>query len=68
MRAKGVAASAQHADDDRARRFHEAALPHLDDLYTLARYLMRNPDDAEDAVQERYSAVCGISTAIAVRP
>ena len=54
MRAKGVAASAQHADDDRARRFHEAALPHLDDLYTLARYLMRNPDDAEDAVQECY--------------
>lgn len=54
VRAKGVAASAQHADDDRARRFHEAALPHLDDLYTLARYLMRNPDDAEDAVQECY--------------
>ena len=54
VRAIGVAASAQHADDDRARRFHEAALPHLDDLYTLARYLMRNPDDAEDAVQECY--------------
>ena len=53
-RAKHVAASAQHADDDRTRRFHEAALPHLNDLYTLARYLMRNPDDAEDAVQECY--------------
>ena len=35
-------------------RFHEAALPHLNDLYTLARYLMRNPDDAEDAVQDCY--------------
>jgi len=53
-RAKHVAASAQHADDDRTRRFHEAALPHLDDLYTLARYLMRNQDDAEDAVHDCY--------------
>jgi RNA polymerase sigma-70 factor (ECF subfamily) len=52
--AKRVAASVQHADEDRTRRFHEAALPHLNDLYTLARYLMRNPDDAEDAVQECY--------------
>jgi RNA polymerase sigma-70 factor (ECF subfamily) len=32
------------------RRFREAALPHLDEVYTLARYLMRNTDDAEDAV------------------
>jgi RNA polymerase sigma-70 factor (ECF subfamily) len=30
------------------------ALPHLDDLYTLARYLMRNAADADDAVQECY--------------
>lgn len=39
---------------DRARRFREMALPHLDDVYTLARYLLRNPSDAEDAVQECY--------------
>jgi RNA polymerase sigma factor (sigma-70 family) len=39
---------------DRARRFREAALPHLDDVYTLARYLLRDPADAEDAVQECY--------------
>jgi RNA polymerase sigma-70 factor, ECF subfamily len=39
---------------DRARRFRDAALPHLDDVYTLARYLMRNAADAEDAVQECY--------------
>ncbi|HEY7959754.1 MAG TPA: sigma-70 family RNA polymerase sigma factor [Sphingomicrobium sp.] len=39
---------------DRARRFREIALPHLDDVYTLARYLLRNPSDAEDAVQECY--------------
>jgi RNA polymerase sigma-70 factor (ECF subfamily) len=39
---------------DRARRFRELALPHLDDVYTLARYLLRDPADAEDAVQECY--------------
>jgi RNA polymerase sigma factor (sigma-70 family) len=39
---------------DRARRFREAALPHLDDVYTLARYLLRDAADAEDAVQECY--------------
>jgi RNA polymerase sigma-70 factor (ECF subfamily) len=39
---------------ERARRFREAALPYLDDVYTLARYLLRDPSDAEDAVQECY--------------
>ncbi len=42
------------AEEDRARSFHDAALPHLNDLYTLARYFTRNTDDAEDAVQECY--------------
>jgi len=41
-------------DPDRARRFREAALPHLDDVYTLARYLLRDAADAQDAVQECY--------------
>jgi RNA polymerase sigma factor (sigma-70 family) len=41
-------------DDDKARRFRDAALPHLDDVFGLARYLMRNAADAEDAVQECY--------------
>jgi RNA polymerase sigma-70 factor, ECF subfamily len=41
-------------DTTRAQRFRDAALPHLDDAYTLARYLLRNPADAEDAVQECY--------------
>ena len=41
-------------DPDKARRFREAALPCLDDVYTLARYLLRDPADAEDAVQECY--------------
>jgi RNA polymerase sigma-70 factor (ECF subfamily) len=38
----------------RTQRFHDAALPHLDAAYTLARYLLRNSADAEDAVQECY--------------
>src|SRR5437764_5963491 len=42
------------ADQERMRVFQAAALPHLDDVYTLARYLMRNAQDAEDAVQECY--------------
>src|ERR1700754_4683012 len=41
-------------DPDKARRFREAALPYLDDVYTLARYLLRSPTDADDAVQECY--------------
>jgi len=43
-----------NAEQDKARRFRDAALPYLDDVYTLARYLMRNTADAEDAVQECY--------------
>jgi len=39
---------------DKAVRFREAALPYLNDVYTLARYLLRNPADAEDAAQECY--------------
>ncbi len=33
-------------------RFEAAILPHLDAAYTLARYLARDPHDAEDAVQD----------------
>jgi RNA polymerase sigma-70 factor, ECF subfamily len=47
-------ANASNDDPDRARRFREAALPYLDDVYTLARYLLRDATDAEDAVQECY--------------
>jgi RNA polymerase sigma-70 factor, ECF subfamily len=50
-----TAATASGGDEaERARRFRDAALPHLGDLYTLARYLLRNATDADDAVQECY--------------
>ena len=58
-RAKTFAAQTGHeamkASEDnpeKARRFREAALPYLDDAYTLARYLLRDASDAEDAVQD----------------
>jgi RNA polymerase sigma-70 factor, ECF subfamily len=34
--------------------FEEAVFPHLDAAYNLARWLMRNEQDAQDAVQEAY--------------
>jgi RNA polymerase sigma-70 factor (ECF subfamily) len=40
--------------DQRSRRFRDAALPLLDDAYRFARFLLRNPADAEDVVQECY--------------
>ena len=46
--------NAANDDPERARRFRDAALPYLDDVYTLARYLLRDAADAEDAVQECY--------------
>jgi RNA polymerase sigma-70 factor, ECF subfamily len=42
------------AEHERMRRFRDAALPYLDDVFTLARYLVRDPGDAEDAAQECY--------------
>jgi DNA-directed RNA polymerase specialized sigma24 family protein len=40
------------ADRDGGTTFEAAVLPHLDAAYTLARYLLRDPDEAQDAVQE----------------
>jgi RNA polymerase sigma-70 factor (ECF subfamily) len=38
----------------RSLRFRDATLPHLDAVYTFARYLLRDAADADDAVQECY--------------
>lgn len=39
---------------ERARRFHEVALPQLDAAYNLARHLVRDANAAEDIVQDAY--------------
>jgi len=46
--------TASGSDGGKAERFKALTLPHLDDIYTLARYLLRNASDADDAVQECY--------------
>lgn len=39
---------------DRTKRFETVVLPHLDAAYNLARWLVRNDQDARDVVQEAY--------------
>ena len=39
---------------DRTKRFEAATLPHLNAAYNLARWLLRNDQDARDVVQEAY--------------
>ena len=51
---RAMPVNAANDDPEKAQRFRDAALPHLGDAYTLARYLLRDAADAEDAVQECY--------------
>jgi RNA polymerase sigma factor (sigma-70 family) len=41
-------------DEQTRASFESLLLPLLTDAYNLARWLMKNPDDAEDMVQESY--------------
>jgi hypothetical protein len=54
-------------DPEKARRFREAALPYLDDAYTLARYLLATPTTPRTRCRNAICARSGISTAIAGR-
>lgn len=45
---------ADHAERNELALFEEAMLPHLDAAHNLARWLLRNEQDAEDVVQEAY--------------
>ncbi len=58
--AEGAAGRSQHALPERpltateAVHFRASMLPHLDAAYTLARYLTRDADAAQDIVQDAY--------------
>src|SRR5271168_5528963 len=41
-------------DEQNRARFESLLLPLMNDAYNLARWLMRNQEDAEDMVQESY--------------
>lgn len=41
-------------NSNKSKRFERSVLPHLDAAFNLARWLMHNTADAEDAVQEAY--------------
>jgi RNA polymerase sigma-70 factor (ECF subfamily) len=43
-----------HAPKEGLMSFEEAMLPHLDAAHNLARWLLRNEQDAQDVVQEAY--------------
>jgi RNA polymerase sigma-70 factor (ECF subfamily) len=43
-----------HGECSTPPRFEEVFMPHLDAAYNLARWLLRNDQDAEDCVQEAY--------------
>jgi RNA polymerase sigma-70 factor (ECF subfamily) len=41
-------------EHDQLPNFEQAVMPHLDAAYNLARWLMRNEQDAQDVAQEAY--------------
>jgi RNA polymerase sigma-70 factor (ECF subfamily) len=49
----------QESAEQRAQRFERDALPFLDQLYTAALRMTRNPSDAEDLVQETFAKAYG---------
>jgi RNA polymerase sigma-70 factor (ECF subfamily) len=50
---------AAETEEERAARFERDALPFLDQLYSAAMRMTRNPQDAEDLVQETFAKAYG---------
>jgi RNA polymerase sigma-70 factor, ECF subfamily len=50
-----VEAEAVETEAERTARFERDALPYLDQLYSAAMRMTRNPQDAEDLVQETFA-------------
>jgi len=53
--ARAAVDPAAETDAERALRFEQDALPFLDQLYSAAMRMTRNPADAEDLVQETFA-------------
>src|SRR6266568_705313 len=49
-----MASPERHLSPQQLERFTECVLPYLDAAHNLARYLLRDPYEAEDAVQEAF--------------
>jgi RNA polymerase sigma-70 factor (ECF subfamily) len=54
-----VMPDSHETDEERAARFESDALPYLDQLYSAAMRMTRNPQDAEDLVQETFAKAFG---------
>ena len=54
-RAASTAPEVTESPEERALRFERDAIPYLDQLYSAAMRMTRNPQDAEDLVQETYA-------------
>jgi RNA polymerase sigma-70 factor (ECF subfamily) len=55
MRDQGQHPGLPESDAERSARFERDAMPYLDQLYSAAMRMTRNPQDAEDLVQETFA-------------
>jgi RNA polymerase sigma-70 factor (ECF subfamily) len=67
MRAREAGAARSDGEDDQAR-FARLIQPHLDDAYSLARWITGNRADAEDVVQDACVRAFGAIWSVGINP